>query len=111
MCGLCGILAGSAASAVAPGALLFAEPQDRIARDRVRRLQLRVANRVLGFHRLRLDMAPGGGLVLKTPTGRIHLLGSFAELWPAAERLCGRKLDPTDAGLLAFLAADRAASA
>jgi hypothetical protein len=111
MCGLCGILAGSAPAAAAPGALLFVEPDDRIARDRARRAHVRIANRILQYYRLRLEAAGGGGLMLRGPTGRSHLLGSFAELWPAAERLAGRKLDPTDAGLLAFLGAGRASSA
>jgi hypothetical protein len=110
MCGLCGILAGSAASAAMPGALLFREDGDRIARDRARRIQLQLANQVLAYHRLRLEAAAGGALVLRGPTGRGHWLTGFAEVWSAAERLSGRKLDPTDAGLLAFLKANRAAS-
>jgi hypothetical protein len=111
MCGLCGMLAGSAASAARPGELLFADPEDRIARDRARRTQLQMANQVLRYHRLRLEAAAGGALVLRGPTGRAHLLTSFAEIWSAAERLAGRKLDPTDGGLLAFLQANRARSA
>jgi hypothetical protein len=109
MCALCGMLAGSAARA-APGAPLFEEAQDRISRERVRRVQLRMANQVLHYHRLRLEPAPGGGFVLRGPTGRAQVLVSFAEVWSAAERLSGRSLDPTDAGLLAFMQAQRARS-
>jgi hypothetical protein len=110
VCGLCGILAGSLASAATSGALLFREDGDRIARDRARRTQLQIANQVLGYHRLRLEAAAGAGLVMKSPTGRASWLTSFAEVWSAAERFSGRKLDPLDAGLLAFLKANRAAS-
>jgi hypothetical protein len=108
MCALCGMLAGGAAAAAAPGAALFQEPQDRIARDRARRIQLRLANQVLRYYRLRLEPAAGGGWVLRGPTGRAQVLLSFAEVWSAAERLSGRKLDPTDTGLLAFVRAERA---
>ena len=108
MCALCGMLAGGAAAAAAPGAPLFQEPQDRIAPDRARRIQLRLANQVLRYYRLRLEPAAGGGWVLRGPTGRAQVLLSFAEVWSAAERLSGRKLDPTDTGLLAFVRAERA---
>jgi hypothetical protein len=107
MCGLCGILAGSATSAAGPDAQLFQEAGDRIARDRARRKQLQIANHVLRDHRLRLEAAAGGGFVLKGPTGRTHFLRNVGELWSAAEQLCGRKLDPIDAGLIAFLHANR----
>jgi hypothetical protein len=110
MCGLCAILAGSAASAATPGALLFQEDGNRIARDRARRNQLQIANQVLRYHRLRLEAVAGGALVLKGPTGRAHLLRGFAELWSVAERLSGRKVDPMDPGLLEFLKASRGAS-
>ena len=111
MCALCGMLAGGVAGAAAPGAPLFKEPPDRIARDRARRIQLRLANQVLRYYRLRREPAAGGGCVLRGPTGRAQVLTSFAEVWSAAERLCGRKLDPTDTGLLAFVRAERARSA
>jgi len=103
VCGLCGVLAGSARSAGAPNEALFEGNADRIARDRARRDRLRLANDILGYYRLRLDDAGGQGLILRSATGRAQIVRGFVDVWPAAERLCGRACDPLDPQLLAYL--------
>ena len=41
--------------------------------------------------------------MLKSFTGRSALVENVGELWPEAERLAGRPLDPLDPGLLAAM--------
>jgi hypothetical protein len=48
--------------------------------------------------------APAAGqLVLTGPSGRTRAVRHLGELWPVAERLAGRPIDPLDPDLLALL--------
>lgn len=92
MCGLCGMFGVAEhwtdqAGAVAP----------RRAADRQHRV--RVANAVLGLHGLRCADWQGR-LTVTSPTGRSVVVDHVGALWPAAERLLGRPIDPLDPALL-----------
>ena len=94
MCGLCGAFGAKgdwsdAAGGAGTGA-------------RRRQQRARVANRVLDGYGLRLE-AWGERYVLRSRTGRTGIVDNLTRLWPVAERLAGRPLDPLDDGLLGSL--------
>ena len=97
MCGLCGALAGSDhwsdATVTAGG-----------TRDQRRQLRNRIAGAVLAHYRLTLREAGGGSPVLQSATGQTALVPHLGALWPLAERLAKRPLDPLDPDLVAALA-------
>ena len=95
MCGLCGML-GVAHWADAPGA---GTPTPRQAR--LRRAAL--LNDVLSLYRVRVDDWHGTAMAVYGPTGRTELASTLSDLWPKAESVAGRPLDPLDPGLLAHL--------
>jgi hypothetical protein len=69
----------------------------RRAADRQHRV--RVANVVLGLHGLRCADWQGR-LTVAGPTGRSAVVDHAGALWPAAEKLLGRPIDPLDPALL-----------
>ena len=96
MCGLCGALAGSdhwSEAAVTTGG----------TRDQRHQLRNRVAGAVLAYYRLSLKEAGGGPAVLQSATGQTALVPHLGALWPAAERLAKRPVDPLDPDLVAAL--------
>lgn len=101
MCGLCGVLGGEAhwADGVAgPGApAASAVPW---LRRQARRRRVDLGNRVLRHHGLALADWQGTGYVLRGRTGGTEMVAGLADLWPKAERLCGRPVDPLDPALL-----------
>lgn len=101
MCGLCGVLGGEAhwADGVAgPGApAASAVPW---LRRQARRRRVELGNRVLRHHGLALADWQGTGYVLRGRTGGTEMVAGLADLWPKAERLCGRPVDPLDPALL-----------
>jgi hypothetical protein len=97
MCGLCGMLGGAHWTDDAVGGALPAR------QAKLRRAAL--LNDVLSFYRLRADDWQGAALAVHGPTGRTELADSLADLWPKAEAVAGRPLDPLDPDLLAHLAA------
>lgn len=97
MCGMCGLLGGgnhwsntTAPASSTTGAGTGGSPNTR----RQRLLQAALANRILVPLRLRLDDFHGQSFVLSSPTGASELVGDFAQVWKAAERMLGRPLDP-----------------
>ena len=70
-------------------------------RERLRRASL--ANRVLSHYNLGLEDWGGSKYVLRDRTGRSELVQDLGSLWPAAEKLAGRPLDPLDPALHAAL--------
>jgi hypothetical protein len=97
MCGLCGALAGAdhwtdAAVTAAGG-----------TRSQRRQLRTRVANEVLAYYGLNLKEAAGGCPLLQNRTGQTALAPHLGALWPAAERLAKRPLDPLDPDLITAL--------
>lgn len=96
LCGLCGALAGAdhwTDAAVTDGG----------TRSQRRQLRNRVANEVLAYYGLSLREAPGGSSLLRNRTGQAALVAHLGALWPAAERLAKRPLDPLDPDLIAAL--------
>ncbi|PYE26080.1 hypothetical protein DFI02_1036 [Rhizobium sp. PP-F2F-G20b] len=107
MCSLCGILGGNEhwADAVArPG--VYTRNVERIDRRRERANRVRIANRVLSVFGLSLTDWQGSSFLLSTRTGKTEIIEDLGHLWPAAERLCGRSLDPLDEPFLERLEAD-----
>ena len=96
MCGLCGALAGSdhwSDAAVTAGG----------TRDQRRHSRNRVAGAVLAYYGLSLREAGGGSPVLRSATGQTALVPHLGALWPLAERLAKRPVDPLDPDLVAAL--------
>jgi len=94
---LCGALAGSDhwsdATVTAAG-----------TRAQRRQLRNRIASAVLAHYRLTLREAGSGSPVLQSATGQTALVPHLGALWPLAERLAKRPLDPLDPDLVAALA-------
>lgn len=91
MCGLCGILQTEHWAEKGGG-----------RRGRMQRAV--VLDRVLAHSGLSLTEW-SGRYVLRTPTGRSLVVEDLASVWPAAEQLAGRPLDPLDPSLVAALVA------
>ena len=105
MCSLCGILGGRGhwtESASSPE--VFAERTEVHTAGRERQQRTRILNVVLGHYGLSVSDWTAGKSVLRSATGRTALVDNVGELWPAAERLTSRPLDPLDPGLLTALA-------
>jgi hypothetical protein len=108
MCALCGVLGGKghwSDSASAPA--VFAgrtEPQTRL---RERQARTRLLNTALKHHGVTVKDWSGNAYLLTSPTGRTAIVDTVGDLWGAAERLCGRTVDPLDETYLATLAGRR----
>ena len=64
------------------------------------------ANRVLSAFGLSLTDWQGTSFLLSTRTGKTDIIEDLGHLWPAAERLSGRALDPLDPPFLERMEAD-----
>ena len=95
MCGLCGFLGTEGDWSTSIGSTLPARQQ--------RLMRIALANRILGFFRLRLDDFQGVSYVLTSPTGRREIVSDFGQLWRVAENLTGCLIDPLDPALLTWL--------
>ena len=95
MCSLCGLLGGTHWTDDAPASSLPAR------QAKLRRAAL--INRVLAFHHVRVDDWQGAALAVRGPTGRTELADTLTALWPAAEAVAGRPIDPLDPALLDHL--------
>ena len=100
MCALCGAFGG--AEHWSTGAEPFASGQTRRAE---RLARVRAANAVLGVFAMRLDDWQGAALVLSGATGRREIVDNLPQVWEAAGRMLGRKIDPLDPALTERLAA------
>jgi hypothetical protein len=101
MCSLCGILVGNEhwADAVArPG--VYTRNSEPVDRRRERAARVRIVNRVLSVFALSLSDWQGTSFLLSTRTGKTEIIEDLGHLWPAAERLSGRALDPLSLPLL-----------
>jgi hypothetical protein len=79
-------------------------------RDRRRERAHRVAltREILRHYGLKLDDWGGSKYVLRDGKGRSEIVQDLGSLWPAAERLAGRAVDPLDPTLRQVLADVRA---
>ncbi|MBV8398084.1 MAG: hypothetical protein JOZ17_05015 [Acetobacteraceae bacterium] len=95
MCALCGVL----------GVEHWADRTNGIGpmhrQARLRRASL--LSDVLSFYRIHVDDWQGITMALRGPTGRTELADTLADLWPKAEAIAGRPLDPLDPALLAHI--------
>jgi hypothetical protein len=98
MCGLCGMLGSEAhwTDAGSPAS------EDEHAQVRRRERQLRVAclNRVLRAFACSVSDWQSRAYLVSTFTGKTEIVENLAQLWPAVERLSGRRVDPLAADLL-----------
>jgi len=97
MCALCGVFGVDGhwtAGAPADGQSI-----DASARRAARRALIEAANRLLAGARLKLRDWGGDAYVLSSPTGATVVIENLGELWPAVERLSGRRADPLGDGL------------
>ena len=93
------------ARTAAPGSDPVAFQGDR-RRDRAHRVVL--TNEVLRHYGLKIDDWGGSKYVVRDRKGRSEIVQDLGSLWPAAEKLAGKPLDPLDPALRESLADDRA---
>ena len=91
MCGLCGMLGGA-------GHWTEQGTSDPAAGAR----RAEVVGRILAPYGVACTPT-AGQLVLTGPSGRTRAVRHLGELWPVAERLAGRPIDPLDPTLLTAL--------
>lgn len=104
MCSLCGILGCDDhwTSAVARDGV-YTRNGDRTTRHAESARRLRLANRVLHIWRLKLALWQGRSYVLSNATGSTRIFDALSHLWPEAEAMACRPLDPLDPQVLARL--------
>ncbi len=80
-----------------------AKDENRRNRRRERTRRTAVTNEVLRHYGLKVQDWSGSKYVLRDKKGRSELVHDLGSLWPAAEKLTGRPLDPLDPALQAVL--------
>ena len=95
MCALCGMMGVEHWADRGDGA----GTSRRLARHR----RVAVLNRVLSHCRIAVDDWEGTAMIVRGPTGRTEIAETLSDLWPKAEAIAGRSLDPLDPDLLAHL--------
>jgi hypothetical protein len=96
MCSLCGVFLTEthwADSAVSDARTRRHERLHRVA----------LTNRVLAHYGLKVGDWQGSAYLLSTLTGQTAVVPSIAAVWPAAEQLRKRTLDPLDESLIEAL--------
>ena len=73
------------------------------ARRRDRYQRTRILNQILGHYGLHLDDWHSRSYILSDRKGSTVLVRDLGEIWPAAQQLTRRRLDPLDPQLLAAL--------
>jgi hypothetical protein len=103
MCGLCGVFLTETHWTDAS-----VSPPERGARTRRHERFHRVvlANRVLKHYGLTVSDWQGSAYLLSSQTGQTAVVPSIAAVWPAAEQLRKRTLDPLDEKLIDALERD-----
>jgi hypothetical protein len=102
ICGLCGVLGAEVHWTEAGGPdAASGDLASRRTRWQDRRYRVGLANKVLRHYGLTLGDWNGHAFVLASWTGRHELVPHLAAMWPAAERLAGRRCDPLDPAVIA----------
>jgi len=96
------------ARAAAPGSDPTEHQRDR-RRERAQRVAL--TREVLRHYGLKLDDWGGSKYVLRDGKGRSEIVQDLGSLWPAAEKLAGRTLDPLEPRLVEALGEEPAYAA
>jgi len=103
MCGLCGVFLTEThwtdASVSTPGKGARTRRHERLHR-------VALANRVLKHYGLKVSDWQGSAYLLASQTGQTTVVPSIAAVWPAAEQLRKRTLDPLDEKLIEALERD-----
>lgn len=73
------------------------------SRQRERHHRTRLTNKVLHYYGLTLEDWTGSKYVLRDKKGRAEIIQDLGALWPAAEKMMGRPLDPLDPLLIEHL--------
>ena len=105
MCGLCGVLGAEDHWTDAAGTTrVFGDTgADRPQRqERLRRVA--IGNKILAYYGLKLSDWQGSAYILRNRTGRQEIVPHLAALWPVAETLAGRPIDPLDPEVIAAMA-------
>jgi len=101
MCALCGVL-GAKDHWTEPlrreGA--YVRHADPAQRRRERALRISEANAILRLFGLSLEDWQSDSYVLRNRTGKSSMVADLAAIWPTAETLAGRPIDPLDPDLL-----------
>ena len=95
MCALCGVLGGKdhwTEPLQREG--VYVRATDPAQRRRERLLRIARANAILGLYGLTMEDWQADSYVLRTRTGKTEIVADLAALWPLAEKLAGRELDP-----------------
>jgi hypothetical protein len=95
MCALCGVLGGKdhwTEPLRREG--VYVRFNDPAARRRERARRIAEADVILKLFGLTLEDWQADSYVLRTLTGKTEVVADLAALWPAAEKLAGRPLDP-----------------
>ena len=79
------------------------------ARRRARHHRTQVLKQILTHYGLRLDDWHSRSYLLSDRKGTTTIVQDLGALWPAAQQLAGRPLDPLDPGLLSQLSHPHAA--
>ena len=103
MCALCGVFLSEPhwtdVSPSSPGHGVRTRRHERLHR-------VRLANRILRHYDLKVSDWQGSAYLLSAATGQTAVLPNAAALWPAAEQLRKRVLDPLDPNLIEALERD-----
>jgi hypothetical protein len=102
MCALCGTLGGKdhwTEPLAREG--VYVRAHDPATRRRERTRRIAEANVILRLFGMTLEDWQADSYVLRTMTGKSEIVADVAALWPAAEKLAGRPLDPLDKGVAA----------
>ncbi len=102
MCTLCGVLGGNdhwTDPVQREGVYVRgASPNDR---RRERMIRIAQANSILRLWSLSLEDWQGSAYILRNKTGASEVIDNLAALWPLAEKMAGRPLDPLEPAILA----------
>lgn len=101
MCGLCGVFLTEDSWSDATVTSTAAGGRTR-RHERLHRVAL--ANRVLKLMRASVADWNGVSYVVSSPTGQSEVVESIAAVWPAAERMCKRQIDPLDQSVIEAIA-------
>lgn len=108
MCSLCGILGcDDHWTSAVPREGVYTHNAERQTRQAEAARRLRLANHVLGVWRMKLALWQGRSYILSNATGSTRVFEALSHLWPEAEALAGRVLDPLDPVLLTRLETEK----
>lgn len=103
MCSLCGLLGEDHWTDKSANPEAFGGQPGVMPRRQERFYRVKLINEILKNFALRLDDWQGQSFILSSRTGKTEIVDDLMAVWPAAEMMIGRRLDPMDPALLAHL--------